>query len=84
MKQVKNYKQNLKAAVGSTVCIVMLLLVTANNSAKGDSLGVFMVVMLVGLLMSTILLWIKGTRQYIDQRFQEIEKTDLSEKIKEE
>ncbi len=84
MKQVKNYKQNLKAAVASTVCIVMLLLVTVSNSAKGDSLGVFMVVMLVGLLISTILLWIKGTRQYIDYRFQEIEKTDLSEKIKEE
>ena len=84
MKRKDNYKNNLKCAFASTFFIVLMLPQMAMKGAKSESMEVFMVVVLVVMVICTILTWIKGTKQYIDHRFQEIEKTDFSEKIKEE
>ena len=72
MKQVKNYKKNLTGAACNTFLFALLVLVQANN--KKATLSTFTVVLFIALLVSAIFLWIRGTKQYIDHRLQEIEK----------
>ncbi len=72
MKQISNYKNNLKGAACNTFLFVLLLLVQLNN--KKGTLSTSTVVLLIALLGSAIFLWMRGTKQYIDHRLQEIEK----------
>ena len=67
-----NYKNNLRGAVGSTFLFALVLLSQLNN--KKDTLSTFTVVLLIALLGSAIFHWMRGTKQYIDHRLQEIEK----------
>ena len=70
--QTNNYKRNLQSAVGNTLLFVLLVLAQLNNN-KG-TLSTFTFVLLIALLGSAIFLWIRGTKQYIDYRLQEIVK----------
>ena len=70
--QTNNYKRNLTSAVGNTVLFVLLVLAQLNNN-KG-TLPTSTTVILFALLVSAIFLWIRGTKQYIDYRLQEIVK----------
>lgn len=70
--QTEKYKRNLTAAAGNTFFFVLLLLVQLNN--KKGTLSTSTVVMLIVLLVSVIYLWMRGTKQYIDHRLQEMNK----------
>ena len=70
--QTNNYKRNLQSAVGNTLLFVLLVLGQLNNN-KGR-LSTSMTVLFIALLASAIFLWIRGTKQYIDYRLQEIVK----------
>lgn len=70
--QTNNYKRNLTAAACNTFLFVLLLLLQLNN--KKGTISDFAVIAFTALLVSVIYLWIKGTKQYIDHRLQEINK----------
>ena len=70
--QTNNYKRNLTSAVGNTFLFALLLLAQLSNN-KG-TLSTSTIVLLIALLVSAIFLWIRGTKQYIDYRLQEIVK----------
>ena len=70
--QTNNYKRNLTGAACNTFLFVLLPLVQLNN--KKGTLSTSTVVLLIALLGSAIFLWMRGTKQYIDHRLQEIEK----------
>ena len=72
MKQVNNYKRNLTGATCNTFLFVLLVL--AQLEDKKDTLSTSTLIILIALLVSVIFLWIRGTKQYIDHRLQEIEK----------
>ncbi len=72
MKQVESYKRTLTGAACNTLVFALLVLVQANS--KKMTLSTFTVVAFIALLVSVIFLWIRGTKQYIDHRLQEIEK----------
>ena len=71
MKQVKDYKKNLTGAVCNTFVLGVLVIMQLNQ--KG-TMSDFAVIAFTALLVSVIYLWIRGTKQYIDHRLQEIEK----------
>jgi len=75
MEKANNYKMTLQTAVGMTVIVAVLLLgYISDASEKNDTLSAFQVILLAGSLGCAIWNWIKGAKQYIDFRFQELEK----------
>ena len=74
MKRKDNYKNNLKCAFAGTFFIAMMLFSLIMNSAKGKSMEIVMLVTMPVMVLCTIWIWIKGTRQYIDHRLKEIVK----------
>lgn len=75
MKKANSYKRTLEGAAGLTLIVVILLVGSINDaSEKNDKVSVFQLVLLVASLGSAIWYWIKGARQYIDFRFQELKK----------
>ena len=66
-----NYKRNLTAAACNTFLLGVLVIMPLN---KKGTISDFAVIAFTALLVSVIYLWIKGTKQYIDHRLQEIEK----------
>ena len=72
MKQVESYKKNLKGAACNTFVLGVLVIIQLNNNE--DTISDFAAVAFIALLASAIFLWIRGTKQYIDYRLQEIVK----------
>jgi hypothetical protein len=71
MKLEKNYRNDLKGAVCSTLCTVLLILVKIRSDSKSDT-GEFMsLVLILVLLGSAIYMWIRGTKKYIDFAIEE-------------
>ncbi len=71
MKQA-NYIKNLTGAACNTFVLGVLVILQLDN--KEETMSLPMLVAYVALLVSVIFLWIRGTKQYIDHRLQEIEK----------
>ncbi len=71
MKQVESYKKNLKGAACNTFVLGVLVIIQLNQEG---TISDFTVIAFSALLVSVIYLWIRGTKQYIDYRLQEIVK----------
>ena len=66
MKLEKGYRNDLKAAACNTLVTLMLIILMIRSDSKSDMGEVMSLVFLVVLLGSTIFLWIRGTKKYID------------------
>ena len=80
MEQAKSYKKTLKSATGMTMVVFILTFIILGDfddavNANDASKDIAMIVS-IALAAGTIRLWIQGTKQYIDHRFQETEKQE--------
>ena len=75
MEQIKNYKKTLKGAVGCTLSAVLLLIVMIRSN-DGDKDNLISIVLIIAITITSSLLWARFVKQYVDHRFQEIEKEE--------
>ena len=68
----KSYKNTLTGAAASTAFLVIMLIAMIRSKDGGDN--VILVLSSMAFTVMSLLQWIKGTKQYIDFRFQELEK----------
>ena len=71
MKLKTSYRDDLKAAACNTLVAVLLIILMIRSASKSDTVEFMSLVLLVALLASTIFLWIRGTKIYIDFAIEE-------------
>jgi hypothetical protein len=76
MEKANSYKRTLQSAAGCTAMLVLMLMSLARSKGgNGNSFGdVVLVLLPIAITIVSLLQWIKGTKQYIDYRFQKLKK----------
>ncbi len=70
MEQAKNYKKTLIGAITSTF-LVVLILITMIRSKDGNGDNVILLVVIMGLTITSSLQWVRFVKQYVDFAIEE-------------
>lgn len=72
MAKKKSCKINVMGAVGGTLVLVGLLFqIATNNYSKSDTVEIILLVALIGVMASTIAMWTRTAKKYIDFAIEE-------------
>ena len=74
----KSYKNTIVGAIVSTCLMVVSLIVMIESKDGGGKILILLVPAMVLTIISS-LQWVRFVKQYVDYRFQEIERADLEQ-----